>query len=110
MKSFQHAVRVVATVLLLASCFHNKNAWTELTPEGAGGPQFHLTGTVTRLDIEGGLWLIRAQDGAKYSVINLPREFQVEGAQVEADARRREHVQVTQAAGPPIDILRIRRR
>ena len=110
MKLLQHAVRVFAAVLLLASCARNTKPWTELTPEGAGGPQFHLTGTVTRMDIEGGLWVIRAQDGAKYNVINLPQEFQVEGAEIEADARRREHVQVTGAAGPQIDILRIRRR
>jgi hypothetical protein len=62
------------------------------------------------MDIEGGLWVIRAQDGAKYNVINLPPEFQVEGAEIEADARRREHVEVSQTTGPQIDLLRIRRR
>jgi hypothetical protein len=110
MKSLQYAVRVFAAVLLLASCARNTNAWTELTPAAEGGPAFHLTGTVTRMDIEGGLWVIRAQDGAKYNVINLPPEFQVEGAEIEADARRREHVEVSQTTGPQIDLLRIRRR
>jgi hypothetical protein len=110
MKSFQHAVRLFAAALLLASCARNTNAWTELTPEGAGGPQFHLTGTVTRQDVEGGLWVIRTQDGANYNAINLPREFQVEGVAIEADARRRENVPASQTAGPQIDILRIRKR
>ena len=110
MKSFQHAVRVFAAALLIVSCAHNKQQWTELTVEGTGGPPFHLTGTVTRMDIEGGLWVIRAQDGARYNVINLPQEFQVEGTEVEADARRREHVLPNEMAGPQIDVVRIRRR
>jgi hypothetical protein len=97
--------------LFLAACApKNTQPWTELRPEGEGGPQFHLTGTVTRMDIEGGLWVIRAQDGAKYNVINLPQEFQVDGTEVEADARRREHVEVNDMTGPKIDVLRIRRR
>ena len=110
MKLLHHAVRVFAAVLLFTSCAHNAPQWTELTPEGTCAPQFHLTGTVTRLDIEGGLWVIRAQDGAKYNVINLPTEFQVEGAEIEADARRREHVLPNELAGPQIDLLRIRKR
>ena len=110
MRKRLQVLRVLAVALFLAACAHNKQPWTELKPEGEGGPPFHLTGTVTKMEIEGGLWVIRAQDGAKYNVINLPQEYQVEGAEVEADARRREHVQVIDAAGPSVDILRIRRR
>lgn len=110
MKLLNHAVRAFAAVLLFTSCSHSSQAWTELKPEGEGGPQFHLTGTITKMDIEGGLWVIQAQDGAKYNVINLPQEFQVEGAQIEADARRLEHVRPNEMAGPQIDLLRIRKR
>ena len=110
MRKQLQVLRVLAVALFLAACAKNNQAWTELKPDGEGGPPFHLTGTVTKMDIEGGLWVIRAQDGAKYNVINLPQEYQVEGAEVEADARRREHVQVIDAAGPSIDILRIRKR
>ena len=110
MRERLQVLRVLAVALLLAACAPNKQPWTELKPDGEGGPPFHLTGTVTRMDIEGGLWVIRAQDGARYNVINLPQDFRVEGAVVEVDARRREHVQTIDMAGPSIDILRIRRR
>jgi hypothetical protein len=110
MKKRVQALRVLAVALFLAACAHNTQPWTELKPDGEGGPPFHLTGTVTRMEIEGGLWVIRAQDGAKYNVINLPQEFQVDGSEIEADARRREHVASIDMAGPSIDILRIRRR
>jgi hypothetical protein len=110
MRKRLQVLRVLAVALFLAACAKNTAQWTELKPEGDGGPPFHLTGTVTRMDIEGGLWVIRAQDGAKYNVINLPEEFRVDGTEIEADARRRENVQVIDAAGPSVDILRIRKR
>lgn len=110
MRKRLQVLRVLAVAVLLTACAHNTKPWTELKPDGEGGPPFHLTGTVTKMEIEGGLWVIRAQDGAKYNVINLPQDFQVDGAEVEADARRREHVMTIDAAGPSVDILRIRRR
>ena len=110
MRKRLQVLRVMAVALFLSACAANKQPWTELKPAGEGGPQFHLTGTVTRMDIEGGLWVIRAQDGAKYNVINLPQEFQVDGTAIEADARRRENVEISDQAGPKIDVLRIRRR
>ena len=110
MRKRLQVLRVLAVALFLAACAKNNQLWTELKPEGEGGPPFHLTGTVTKMDIEGGLWVIRAQDGAKYNVINLPQDFRVDGAEIEADARRRENVQTIDMAGPSIDIQRIRRR
>jgi hypothetical protein len=111
MKKLQQAVRLFAAILVFAACAKaTQGSWTELKPEHAGGPTFHLTGTVSRLDIEGGLWVIKSSDGDQYNTLNLPQEFQVEGTAVEADARRRENVVSNPAVGPKIDILRIRRR
>jgi hypothetical protein len=111
MKWLQHAVRLVAAMVFLAACHKaTQGPWMDLNPPGQGGPTFHLSGTVSRLEIEGGLWLIKATDGEQYNVINLPRDFQVEGTPVEADARRREHVVSSPAVGATIDLLRIRKR
>jgi hypothetical protein len=111
MRKLQHTVRVMAAVLFLAACHKaTQGPWVELNPAGQGGPTFHLTGTVSRLEVEGGLWLIKAADGEQYNIINLPKEFQVEGTPIEADARRREHVVSNSAVGKSVDLLRIRKR
>lgn len=111
MKRLQHAVRLVAAMAMLAACAKAaQGPWMELTPQGQGGPSFHLTGTVSKLEVEGGLWLIKATDGEQYNIINLPKDFQVEGTPVEADARRREHVVSNPAVGATVDLLRIRKR
>lgn len=111
MKRQLQAIRLYAVAMFLAACASvSSQSWTELIPEAEGGPQFHLTGSVTRMAVEGGVWVIRAQDGATYNAINLPQQFQVEGAVIEADARRRENVESNDMAGPKIDVLRIRRR
>jgi hypothetical protein len=69
-----------------------------------------ITGTVHRLDLEGGVYVIRTDDGTQYRPIELPEEFRVEGLAVEVEAKRRDDVLTVDMAGQAIELLDIRKR
>ena len=70
----------------------------------------HIAGTVEKLDVEGGVYVIRAEDGTQYRPIELPEEFRVEGVAVDVDAKRRDDVLTKDMVGQSIELLDIRRR
>jgi len=51
---------------------------------GEGAPGSLVTGTVRRIDLEGGFYGIEADDGSKLDPVNLPPEFQKDGLRVRA--------------------------
>jgi hypothetical protein len=42
----------------------------------------NVTGTVVHVDLEGGFWGIIGDDGKRYDVANLPKEFRKQGLRV----------------------------
>jgi hypothetical protein len=82
--------------------------------DGAAPPPaeaiIRLTGTVHRLDLEGGVYVIRTEDGTQYRPIELPEEFRVDGLPVEAEARRRDDVMTVDMSGTTVELLDIRKR
>lgn len=74
--------------LLAVACA--SSGWVEPKPEPGAGPVLMLAGTVHRLDVEGGVWVIRDAQGASFQPTNLPDAFRKEGMAVEAEARRRD--------------------
>jgi hypothetical protein len=97
--------------LLLASCASaGKENRIELKPESEGsGPIIRITGTVRYLPIEGGLFVIRDQEGSRYNPLNLPPEYRIDGLAVEATARRREDLLSVGMVGPIVELLQIRK-
>jgi len=43
-----------------------------------------VTGTIRRIDLEGGFFGIETEDGAKLDPVNLPAEFQQDGLRIRA--------------------------
>lgn len=82
-------------------------SWVELASE-ADGPTIRITGTVQHQEVEGGVWVIRTDEG-RYQPMNLPPAFQVDGMAVEAEAVRRTDMVSIGMAGPLVELLRIRR-
>lgn len=80
--------------------------WVELVSE-ADGPTIRITGTVQHQEVEGGVWVIRTDEG-RYQPINLPSAFQVDGMAVEAEAVRRTDMVSIGMVGPLVELLRIR--
>lgn len=80
--------------------------WVELASE-ADGPTIRITGTVQRQEVEGGVWVIRTDQGT-YQPMNLPPAFQVDGMAVEAEAVRRTDMVSIGMVGPLVELLRIR--
>lgn len=80
--------------------------WVELASE-ADGPTIRITGTVQHQEVEGGVWVIRTDEG-KYQPMNLPPAFQVDGMAVEAEAVRRTDMVSIGMVGPLVELLRIR--
>jgi len=69
-----------------------------------------LTGTVHHLDLEGGVYVIRTEDGTQYRPIELPEEFRVDGLPVEAEATRRDDIMTVDMVGTAVELLDIRKR
>lgn len=103
------AVAIGAVVALTAACAGaGDDGWTELESEGVDGASIHIVGTVRQLPVEGGVWVITAEDGTSYNPMNLPEAFQVEGRRVEAEATVRDDVASIGMVGPLVTLARIR--
>jgi heat shock protein HslJ len=110
-------VTMLPATLALAACAGasagggGAGRWTELEPEsGNNGEVIEVAGTVHRLDIEGGVFVIENAEGTRFNPTNLPEAFKVEGKAVEAEARQREDVMSLGMVGPIVELLRIRER
>jgi ABC-type glycerol-3-phosphate transport system substrate-binding protein len=107
---------VLAMLVALAACAGSGSGAAEgewVTPApGAedGGAEITITGTVTHLQVEGGFYAIRGDDGVTYDPTNLPPQFQKDGLEVEAEARRRDDMMGIHQAGPIVQLVRIRAR
>jgi len=66
-----------------------------------------MTGTVEFLDLEGGCWVIRTDEGKALSPIDLPRLFQRQGLRVSFTATPEPGIITTCMAGEPVRILTI---
>jgi hypothetical protein len=105
---------VLATVLALAACNgsvggRDNAGWVTPTPAAdEAGSAVTITGMVTHVDLEGGYYAIRGEDGVMYDPTNLPPEFQKNGLKVEAEARRRDDMMGIHQGGPIVQLVRIR--
>lgn len=106
------ALRAAGAAMCLAACAGGAaggdGGWLELKTAGTG-PTMQISGTVRHLDLEGGVFVIRDAQGTQYNPMNLPKEFQVDGTPVEAEARRRDDMASIAMVGPLVEIVRIRR-
>jgi putative lipoprotein len=85
--------------------------WVEIkTDPGDTTPPLRVAGTVQRLPIEGGVWIIRDTAGTRYQPTNLPDAFKVDGMTIEAEARRAKNVVSIGMAAPLLNLVRIRQR
>ncbi len=85
--------------------------WVELPPEAAATvPILHITGKIHKLDMEGGVFVIRDAEGTNYNPTNLPAAFHVDGLGVDIEARRRDDMASIGMVGPLVELLRVRKR
>ena len=107
----------LALLLACAACNSNgaraggEAAWVTPTPAAEpGGTTVHVTGIISHVDLEGGFFAIKGDDGTTYDPTNLPGEFQKDGLAVEAEVRRQDDMAGIHQAGPIVEIVRIRAR
>lgn len=96
-------------LLAFAACSAGGGDWDVLMPDLEGADVTRVSGTVTHLDLEGGVFVIRAEDGTSYDPTNLPEGYRVDGTPVEADVLVRDDVASIRMVGPVVDIVRLRR-
>jgi hypothetical protein len=90
---------------MLATC-----AATPVTPDQLPPGAVRIAGTVSRMEIEGGFWTIRGDDGVVYDPVRgLTPEFQVNGLRVSAVIRVRTDMAGTHMVGPLIEVITIAR-
>ena len=93
-----------------AACGTTRNGadWDVLMPEAESAATTRIAGSVAYMDLEGGLYVLRTDDGTNYDPTNLPEAYRTEGAAVEADVVVREDMASIGMVGPIVDIVRIR--
>ena len=70
----------------------------------------NVTGTVTHIDLEGGFWSIKGDDGKTYDpVAGMPTEFQKEGLRVRVEAIPRPDMVSVHMVGTLVEIKKIER-
>jgi hypothetical protein len=67
------------------------------------------TGTVKRIELEGGFYGIVSDDNKNYDPINLSQSFQTDGSRVRFKAKIREDLASTHMWGTMIEITEIER-
>jgi len=101
----------IVVLVSLAACGSHGAEWVIPTPAAEQvGRQVRIAGVVRRSELEGGFYAIHGDDGVTYDPTNLPPEFQKDGLQVEAEARRRTDMVGVHQVGTIIQLERIRRR
>ena len=97
-------------LLALAGCGSPGAEWVVATPAAEPvGARVHIIGVVRQSELEGGFYAIHGNDGVTYDPTNLPPEFQQDGLQIEAEARRRDDMAGIHQVGPIVQLERIRR-
>jgi hypothetical protein len=106
------ALRVSLFLGLLACSSSGNDGWVVLTPSSQQntGEPVRLTGVIRHLTVEGGVYVIRSDDGVTYNPINLPEGFRQDGLAVEVEGRRRDDMGGIHQVGPLLELDRIRRR
>jgi hypothetical protein len=98
-------------LVMIGACSGGGSDWvTPAAEKGGAGAQIHITGVVRHFELEGGFYAIRGSDSVTYDPRNLPAEFQKDGLNVEADARKRDDVMGIHQMGVIVDLERIRAR
>ena len=109
MTGWQAILTTVAAATVIACASPRDPAWVDLPSTAVdSGDVMRITGTVHRLEVEGGVWIIRDAQGTQYNPTNLPDAFRKEGMAVEAEARRRDDMASIGMVGPIIELRRIR--
>ncbi|RJQ61243.1 MAG: hypothetical protein C4517_09070 [Stygiobacter sp.] len=95
MKSYRILFFLFASVLLvlLSNCVDNNFDMT--------------TGTVKRIELEGGFWGIVSDDNQNYDPINLPQIYQVDGKRVKFSFKERKDLASIHMWGTIIEIIEI---
>lgn len=96
-------------LLAFAACTAGGGDWDVLMPDVEGADVTRVSGTVAHLDLEGGVFVIRAEDGTSYDPTNLPEGYRVDGTPIEADVLVRDDVASIRMVGPVVDVVRLRR-
>jgi hypothetical protein len=68
-----------------------------------------LKGTIIYVDLEGGFYGIRGEDGKSYNPINLEKEFRQDGIRIEFSASVRKDIMSIQMWGTIVEIQKIRK-
>lgn len=109
MRSWQAVVTAVAAAAVVACAGPRDPGWIDVPSTAVdSGDVVRITGTVHRLEVEGGVWVIRNAQGTQFNPINLPDAFKKEGLAVEAEARRRDDMASIGMVGPIVELWRIR--
>lgn len=109
MRSWRAGLMAFAAATVAACATPRDPGWVELPSTSMdSGQVLQITGTVHRLEVEGGIFVIRDAQGTQYNPTNLPDAFRKDGLRVEAEARRRDDMVSIGMVGPIIELRRIR--
>jgi hypothetical protein len=104
------------SVLLLVTSLFGTAACSDIAAidpyvdESVGETSFHIKGEVVYMELEGGFWAIRSEDGTNYEPRNLPERFERDGLSVQVEAQLSPDQGTFRMVGPVIYIRSISER
>ena len=116
MRSILLVCLMAAYVLTLAACGAGLNTSGALPRKVSDTPEpsvssstgtTEITGTIVYLNLEGGVYVIRGDDGQTYNPSNLPEKYQKDGLTVSVIARTKTDAIGIHMVGPIIEIVDI---
>lgn len=107
MRTLNQALGAAVVMALLTACAGgSEDAGADAGPQG--GEVVESSGTVVWRTVEGGVWVIEADNGTTYNPIDLPEDYQVDGLRVHFEGQLRTDMMGIHMVGPLIEITSIR--
>jgi hypothetical protein len=106
---------VIGSAAALVSCAPKENPHPPAAPVSRDetppptDPALTIEGTVERLEVEGGCWVIRSADGKQYEPMGLTEEFRQNGLRVRAVIRIRPDMASICQVGTIAEVVSIER-
>lgn len=63
-----------------------------------------ITGTIEKIDLNGGVWVLQAEDGNTYELYKMPEQLKLPGETVTVDVRIREDIDTMNMVGPVAEV------
>ncbi len=94
----------------LSACSSHSRSLDDKSSDAADDNTIEITGEIRRISLEGGAWIIQADDSTRYQPLNLGEQYQEDGLKVHIIAEKKPDRMSFLQIGPIVEIKSIEKR